>query len=82
MMTVWGSPWLRAACRAVQGRAAGEGGGYLWVAKDADKLLHSQIMGQLLKGLRLVLGEGVVHVKAHSLQHVLVTGSSGLANAG
>lgn len=39
----------------------------LWVAKHTHKLLHSQIMGQLLESLGLVLGQGVVHVKAYSL---------------
>ena len=40
-------------------------------------------MGQLLKGLRLVLGERIVHVKPHSLHSymfTLLTQYSGLAD--
>ena len=43
-------------------------GSHLWIAKHTDKLLHCQVMRQLLKSLRLVLGKSVVHVKPYSLQ--------------
>lgn len=63
------------SCDLVEGRqakcvkaCAWGGGSHLWIAKHTDKLLHCQVMRQLLKSLRLVLGQSVVHVKPYSLQ--------------
>ncbi len=49
---------------------------YLWIFEVVDQLFNRQVVGQHLKGLWPVLGQGVVHVKPNALQQL---GSSGSA---
>ena len=71
---------------ALEGTDAAKGGlwdepskgipAYLWIFEVVDQLLNGQVVGQHLKGLWSILGQGVVHVKSNALQQSGTSGSA------